>query len=172
MTEEGKSVVISDEQLEPLSAVLLGGGGMCRLWAGDEPMSVPRTEQPRASANWFPSSGGFRFALVVFGPEGPQPPDLDMNAAVGELSEKFPGLVETLDPRNPAMHASDTVDFNFVVCGEIYLELDNGREILLKAGDCVIQNGTRHAWHNRASEPCTMAVALIGAERIQLPASA
>ena len=36
---------------------------------------------------------------------------------------------------------------------------------LLKAGDCVIQNGTRHAWHNRSSEKCVISVAIVGAER-------
>jgi hypothetical protein len=43
--------------------------------------------------------------------------------------------------------------------------LDDGAELLLKAGDCVIQNGTRHAWHNRSSEKCAIAVAIVGAER-------
>jgi len=37
------------------------------------------------------------------------------------------------------------VDFDVVISGEIYLELDNGAEVLLEPGDCVIQNGTRHA---------------------------
>jgi hypothetical protein len=37
--------------------------------------------------------------------------------------------------------------------------------VCLKSGDCVIQNGTRHAWHNRSSEKCVVAVALVGAVR-------
>ena len=50
-------------------------------------------------------------------------------------------------------------------CGEVYLELDDGAEVRLKAGDCVIQNGTHHAWHNRSSEKCVISVAIVGAER-------
>jgi mannose-6-phosphate isomerase-like protein (cupin superfamily) len=42
--------------------------------------------------------------------------------------------------------------FDVVLSGEVYLELDDGADVLLKPGDCVIQNGTRHAWHNRSSE--------------------
>jgi hypothetical protein len=42
--------------------------------------------------------------------------------------------------------------------------LDDGAEVLLKAGDGVIQNGTRHAWHNRSAEKCVIAVTLVGAE--------
>jgi mannose-6-phosphate isomerase-like protein (cupin superfamily) len=55
--------------------------------------------------------------------------------------------------------------FDVVVSCEAYLELDDGAEVLLKAGDCVIQNGTRHAWHNRSSVKCLIAVTLLGAER-------
>jgi hypothetical protein len=35
------------------------------------------------------------------------------------------------------------VDFDVIVLGEVYLGLDDGAESFLKAGDCVIQNGTR-----------------------------
>jgi quercetin dioxygenase-like cupin family protein len=64
------------------------------------------------------------------------------------------------------MHRTDTVDFDVVLSGELYLEVDDGAEVLLKAGDCVIQNGTRHAWHNRSPENCLVAVAIVGAERM------
>jgi uncharacterized cupin superfamily protein len=57
------------------------------------------------------------------------------------------------------------VDFDVVVFGEVVLELDDGAEVSLKAGDCVIQNGTRHAWHNRSSEKCVIAFSLVGADR-------
>ena len=49
------------------------------------------------------------------------------------------------------MHTTQTVDLDLVLEGEIWLELDDGEEVLLGPGDCVIQNGTRHAWHNRSS---------------------
>jgi quercetin dioxygenase-like cupin family protein len=84
---------------------------------------------------------------------------------LAELEAKLPGLAETLEPEHPGMHTTDTVDFDVVLSGEIYLELDDGKEVLLKAGDCVVQNGTRHAWRNRSSQPCLLAVALIGAKR-------
>lgn len=170
--QQAKSVVLSDETVEPVTAALLGEGGMCRLWGADGPVNLLQDGSPRVGEAWFPPAGGFRFALVVFGPEAPLPADVDMNSAVAELSRKFPGLVETLDPDNPVMHSSDTVDFNFVVSGEIWLELDDGTETLLRAGDCVIQSGTRHAWHNRSFEPCTVVAALIGAHRVPATASA
>jgi hypothetical protein len=35
--------------------------------------------------------------------------------------------------------------------------------VLLEAGDTVVQNGTRHAWRNRGTEPCRLVVAIFGA---------
>jgi quercetin dioxygenase-like cupin family protein len=61
------------------------------------------------------------------------------------------------------MHTTHTVDFGVVISGEIWLELDDGAEVHLTAGDTVIQNGTRHAWHNRTDEPCVIAVSIVGA---------
>ncbi len=38
-------------------------------------------------------------------------------------------------------------------------------EVLLKAGDTVVQQGTNHAWSNRGSAPCQIAFILIDAEK-------
>jgi quercetin dioxygenase-like cupin family protein len=70
-----------------------------------------------------------------------------------------------MEPAHPGMHTTDTVDFDVVISGEVWLELDDGAEVRLGPGDCVVQNGTRHRWHNRASRPCVIAVALLGMTR-------
>jgi quercetin dioxygenase-like cupin family protein len=93
------------------------------------------------------------------------PADLDIEAALLELDAKLPGLAEVMEPDHPGMHTTDTVDLDLVVSGEVWLELDDGEEVQLHVGDCVVQNGTRHAWHNRTSEPAVMFVALLGAAR-------
>jgi quercetin dioxygenase-like cupin family protein len=90
---------------------------------------------------------------------------MDTASAVEEFQRKLPGLLDVLERDHPGMHTTDTVDFDVVISGEVVLELDDGAEVLLKAGDCVIQNGTRHAWHNRSSNKCVIAVTLLGAER-------
>ena len=41
--------------------------------------------------------------------------------------------------------------------------LDEG-EIHLKAGDVVVQQATNHAWLNRGTKPCRVAVVLIDAK--------
>ncbi|MND00920.1 Cupin domain protein [compost metagenome] len=41
--------------------------------------------------------------------------------------------------------------------GEIVLVLDT-QEVILRAGDIVIQRGTNHAWSNRSSKPAVVAI--------------
>ena len=43
------------------------------------------------------------------------------------------------------------LDYDFVLEGTVGLELDNGTEVTLRPGDIVVQNGTRHRWHNRGT---------------------
>jgi quercetin dioxygenase-like cupin family protein len=48
----------------------------------------------------------------------------------------------------PGMHRTDTVDVVTVVSGELHAILETG-EIVLRAGDSIVQRGTMHAWSNR-----------------------
>ncbi len=69
----------------------------------------------------------------------------------------------TVPPRSET--GPEDIDFEYIISGEVWLELDDGEEVHLRAGDTVVQNGTRHAWHNKSSEPCRIVVCLIGAHR-------
>jgi quercetin dioxygenase-like cupin family protein len=55
------------------------------------------------------------------------------------------------------MQGTRTLDFCLVLEGEITLVLDL-EEVHLKAGDTVVQRGTRHAWSNRSARPCLVAI--------------
>ena len=59
---------------------------------------------------------------------------------------------------HPYMQKMRTLDFCFVTEGEIVLVLDT-QEVELKAGDTVVQRGTRHAWSNRSNRPAVVAIA-------------
>ena len=67
--------------------------------------------------------------------------------------------------RHPGFHKTDTIDYAIVLSGEIYALMDEG-EVLLKAGDVLIQRGTNHAWSNRTEQPCCIAFVLIDAEPV------
>jgi uncharacterized cupin superfamily protein len=82
-----------------------------------------------------------------------------------EAEEQLPGAIVRQEPDNPGMHTTETIDFEYVISGEVWLELDDGVEVHLCAGDTVVQNGTRLAWRNKTSEPCRMMTILVGAHR-------
>jgi mannose-6-phosphate isomerase-like protein (cupin superfamily) len=166
-TSDGKSVFVSDEVIEPIRLPLMPGLEFRRVWGGDEPTALPTDGAQPEARTFFPPVGGYRFAFVTIPPEGSGalPEDLDVQQAVAEVNEKLPGMMEHMEPDNPGMHTTATVDLDLVLTGEMDLELDDGVEVHLRPGDCVVQNGTRHAWHNRTSEPCTMLSILVGAER-------
>ena len=166
-TDNGKSVFVSDGQIEPIRLSLMPGLEFARVWGGDDTTSLPADGTPPAAPAFFPPERGYRFVFVTIPPEGSGelPEDLDLDGAFAEVNEKLPGMLEHNELENPGMHTTDTVDLDLVLSGEMDLELDDGAEVHLHAGDCVVQNGTRHAWHNRSSEPATMFVTLIGAAR-------
>jgi quercetin dioxygenase-like cupin family protein len=67
------------------------------------------------------------------------------------------------------MHTTPTIDCLLVVSGAVVLELDDGATILLRAGDTVIQNGTRHRWSNPNDVPAVLALFCVGAQHQKLP---
>ena len=162
----GKSVIVRNTAVKPVSLASLPGYEFHRVWGSDSVPQLPSDGTPPAQPSYFPPKNGFRFAFFTIPPDTTTRVDqIDIPSALEEIRQKLPGMMEDLEPAHPGMHTTDTVDFDVIVSGEVYLELDDGAEIRLKAGDCVIQNGTRHAWHNRSSEKCVISVAIVGAER-------
>lgn len=162
----GKSIVAKDSAVEPITLTHIPGLDFHRLWGADAIPTLPSDGTPPPFPRYFPPAGGFRFGFFTVPPETKSLQDpATLLAALAEFQSKLPGLAEVLEPMSPGMHTTDTVDFDVVLSGEVVLELDAGAEVLLKAGDCVIQNGTRHAWHNRSASPCVIAVTLVGASR-------
>lgn len=80
---------------------------------------------------------------------------------VFRVVEFAPGVA----PRN---HRTDSIDYGIVLKGEIDMELDNGKVVKLKAGDCIVQRGTIHNWVNSSNEPCLVAFILIWAKPVEI----
>src|SRR3546814_2690014 len=72
-----------------------------------------------------------------------------------EQLEHLPGLAELFEADCPGMHRTQSIDYDIVVEGRIWLELDDGTEVELHAGDVAVQQGNRHAWRNKRSEEHT-----------------
>ena len=164
--ESGKSVFIRNAPVKPVTLSLFPGYEFHRLWGSDSTPELSSDVTAPVPPRYFPPIHGFRFGFFTIPPDTTTRIDrLNIASAIEEIQQKLPGMLDVLERDHPGMHTTDTVDFDVIVSGEVYLELDDGAELLLKAGDCVIQNGTRHSWHNRSSEKCVIAVAIVGAER-------
>jgi mannose-6-phosphate isomerase-like protein (cupin superfamily) len=162
----GKALFVSDEAVAPIVPNLLPGNQFHRLWGGDATPHFPDDGSQPEATQYFPPVGGFRFGFFTIPPDGGAgaPPDLDFAAAMAEFEEKLPGLAGHMEPADPGMHTTSTIDFEVVLQGSVTLELDAGAKVTLGVGDTVVQNGTRHRWSNAGSEPAVLAVFICGAE--------
>ena len=135
--QDGQSVFVSIG--EPPRIVTSGQGTqLTYCWGTHGTPVVPAGEDDPtlAMASIYPAPGGTSFVIA-----------------------QFPGN------HQGRMHTTDTVDYITILSGEIWLVLDNVAEVHLTPGDCVVQNGTRHAWHNRQPEPCVFVGVSVGATR-------
>ncbi len=162
---DGKAVVASDSEVDGIRPALTPGSEFHRLWGGDEAPRFPDDGSSPAHESYFPPVGGFRFGLFTVPPGHRQNVEApaDVATARAEFDAALPGLAAYLEPDAPGMHTTDTIDFEVVLDGEVWLELDDGVEVHLRAGDTVVQNGTRHAWRNHGDTTARLAVFIVGA---------
>ncbi|CAD6559384.1 hypothetical protein LMG27952_06843 [Paraburkholderia hiiakae] len=167
--KDGKSVFLSDGQAEMRHAyAAVPGFETTQVWATLQGVASlpPAGGDPVVSLDSvIPDPHGTRFMIVQFPPDSViTTPDFDPAAAGAEYAANLPGLAECFEPDGSGFHRTTSVDYDIILAGELTLELDDGQIRHLKAGDIVIQNGTRHAWRNSSGQPAVMAAILIGAE--------
>jgi quercetin dioxygenase-like cupin family protein len=75
------------------------------------------------------------------------------------INEFHPGFINEHGNQSP-VHRTESIDYGIVLEGEIHLVLDDS-EVLLRAGDVVVQRGTDHAWANRSDAVCRVAFILV-----------
>jgi mannose-6-phosphate isomerase-like protein (cupin superfamily) len=166
----GRAVFASDEEVAPITLSLLPGMEFHRLWGADAVPTFPDVGSRPDAVRYFPPVGGFRFGLFSVPPDGGvgAPADLDVGAALTEFDQKLPGMAEHLEPDNPGMHTTATVDYGVVLSGRPVLELDDGATVTLEPGDTYIQNGTRHRWSNPGDATAVLAITLLGAHHREI----
>lgn len=164
---DGTSIVVSDSAVDPVTIGAAPGLAFYLMWGTEDGIpTVGTTPRGPATSPFFAGPGGTRFLFARYEPESTTPePVGDPEELRAEAARELPGLLEVDEPGHPGMHTTDTLDYAVCLAGELYLELDHGREVLLTPGSCVVQQGTRHAWHNRGEEPALMCFVGIGALR-------
>ncbi|MEU2281139.1 cupin domain-containing protein [Streptomyces sp. NPDC013178] len=165
VSSSGKPVIVSDGE-PPRTRHYTHTPGFARslVWNTAAP-AVPSADPTDSLQSFVPAPGETIALTVTFPPASVYAdPSWDPAAAGAEQLAATPGLAELFEPDAPGMHTTPTVDYGVVLSGEIVLDLDGGEIAVLRPGDLVVQNGTRHAWRNNGTEPATMFFVLIGAD--------
>jgi mannose-6-phosphate isomerase-like protein (cupin superfamily) len=162
VTDSGKPAIISDGE-PPRSRKYTHTPGFANsvVWATTAP-AAPGADPTLALTSYVPGPGETLALTVTFPPAAVfAAPGFDPAAARAEQLSAAPGFAELFEQDHPGMHTTPTVDYGVVLDGEIVLDLD-GESTVLRPGDIVVQNGTRHAWRNPGTSPATVFFALIG----------
>jgi len=165
----GKAFVQSDETLPAYQFKTVPGYEHTLIWVN---AAIPDLSKEQRFDSYpdsvVPGPGGTSLHFVTFPPSAVfEDPSFDGEAAGNEALVRLAGLANHFEKEDPAMHKTNTVDYSVVYDGEIWMELDDGETLHLKRGDVVVQNGTRHAWRNKGTEPVTMLFFLNGAREKQ-----
>ncbi len=155
--DDGRSVFVSDVELAPEPSP--SGGRVVHVWGDDDVPALPTDGTPPTYDSLFPPPAGFRVLYSTLLPGSRRVEHLPSDQPGGDA----PHAHAHFEAGSSGMHTSDTVDICLVIDGEVYVELDDGAERLLTAGDVLVQNGTRHAWHNRSGRECSIVITMVGA---------
>lgn len=166
ISADGGSCIVSDGP-PPRSHEHLATPGMVNtvVWAtpaSPQPMHLDLTSD---LVSVVPGNGETVALVVTFPPDSVfEDPLFDPYKATQEQLKVTPGLAELFEPDDPGFHTTPTIDYGVVLCGEIMLDLGLTRTVL-RQGDIIVQNGTRHAWRNVTEEPTTIFFVLLGTKQ-------
>ena len=76
--------------------------------------------------------------------------------------ETIDASLEAVQGSDPAMHTSDTIDYEVIISGKVDLELPGGKKQTLGRGDLLVMGGVPHAWKNPYDEDCVYIVVTVG----------
>jgi naringenin degradation protein FdeH len=165
---QGRSIIASDAPSPHALAILnTPAYGLTDLWVThDSPADNAGVDDPAARKIVLePPPRGTIFRVVEFPPDAQVAGKFDASKAFGAIGAH--AAHDRGSARHPAMHRTRTVDYAIVLSGEIWAVMDVG-ETLMRAGDCLIQRGTNHAWSNRSDKPCLVAFILADAKPLAM----
>jgi mannose-6-phosphate isomerase-like protein (cupin superfamily) len=141
------------------------GYRLTQLWMTDQtPAFVGNEADPTSRPlKLEPPKNGSVVRIVEFGPEGEWLQKIDAEAtrvAWGAIGTDTASTNRDGQAKHPFMHRTQSVDYCYVLEGEITLVLDN-EEVLMRQGDFAVERGTNHAWANRSGKPCKILFVLI-----------
>ncbi len=163
--KNGKAVVLSDGLVERVyTNPVRPGHKSSDIWKTTA-MPAPITGEepdPVADSKDFVPPMGVKIRISELEPEPEAIRNLTREEAARWYQESGHTASSTFGRggRHPLLHRTETIDYAVVLEGEMTLVMD-GQDIVLKAGDVVVQRGTNHAWSNRSGKKVRMLYILI-----------
>jgi hypothetical protein len=152
--EQGHSRIIEDGP-SPAACTIAERPGyrVTNLWATEgSPAKVDGPDLVTTLQGVLPPKSGTVLRIIDIPPEPKDPAEREraMKASFGKL---FKDADHNPKPgQHPGMHVTTTVDYAILLAGELAAIMDEG-EVVMKAGDVLIQRGTNHGWSNRSDAP-------------------
>lgn len=165
--KNGRAIVVSDAPTPHLRASPHRPNVIYHnMWATDSmPVKIHGPTDPVTEAMAVPPvKNGVNFRIVEIDPESFYPPQtLEAGRKAFESMGAVAHALTDTPSKHPLMHRTKSVDYGIVLEGELVLVLDE-EEVVLRAGDVVIQRGTNHAWANRSDTRVVIAFILMDGE--------
>ncbi|RZL84704.1 MAG: cupin domain-containing protein [Rhodococcus sp. (in: high G+C Gram-positive bacteria)] len=156
---DGNSCIVSDENTPDRFAG--PGNTKCDIWRIDN-VPTSYTDGPGLEGGVVtqPPKGGLVFRVVTFAPDS----EWDQTLGYSDANGQLPGTIDAAETGGvPGFHVTETVDIVTILSGEIVAILET-EETVLRAGDTLVQRGTKHAWSNRTDTTVTLQSVMISAE--------
>lgn len=127
-----------------LSAEAVPEAAWMNLWSTGPDLPLGTDEGLRAGC--FPAGPGHTVWTIVS-----LPPLEEMRAALSSGGGADP----------EGFHLTNTIDYVVVLDGPVTLKLDD-EDVVVQAGDLVVQRNTNHAWHNLNDYPVRLLALMVG----------
>lgn len=157
---DGRAIFVSDGA-PPHLVEVPGGTAVATLWAlAGAPTDPSDGLDPTGAFPLEPPPGGMTFRIIRL-PLPDQSLPREQQFLHNPNDDHF-------SKDKPGMHATATLDLEWILEGEIELELEDGC-VRMGPGDCAIQRGTQHRWRVVGDGPCTYMVAMFAIDPLAEP---
>src|SRR5262249_46635724 len=145
----GRSMFVMDAAAPHVYCRSPGRAAVTELWESPSARAVNRDnpELTDHALRMAPPKPGTVSRIVEYPRNKQRLPALAAQRLTPDDGSAHAAAFDRAAPRHPGFHKTASVDYAIVLAGEIYALVDQG-EVLLKAGDVLIQRGTNHAWSN------------------------
>jgi mannose-6-phosphate isomerase-like protein (cupin superfamily) len=162
----GRSIIVEDKA-SPHVLPLYGvpNFGVTDLWKTYETPAdnAAKGDACKGPITLAPPANGTVFRMVEFPPDREYMDKADHAKMFASMGKSGAEALDGRSERHAHMHVTQSVDYAFVMSGEIWAVLDR-HETKMKAGDVLVQRGTNHAWSNRSRKPAIVGFVLVSAK--------